>query len=323
MNNQRAKLKIASQTRRAFLQTLPLLVASCAARPSHRTREGNLTGSETSLSVEDEKRLTAEVMPQMRKDYPPLNNTELQNYIHSMGQTIVRASNLDGNPYRYTFTVVDSPQINAFALPAGTVFVTSALIANCSNEAELAGVVGHEVGHIRARHSAIRMESARRAQSQSWKYAVGGGLLGGIAGLGLGKLLCPPSDAQCKATAMQTGAALGAGGGMLVQKYGFMANSREDEMEADRIGFRTSVAAGWSKDHVGGFFEKLLKMEQRSKVRTDGIARALQDAMSTHPPSVERVTQMRELASSQPSQSQPIVNSSDFLRLQRLVLKKS
>ena len=97
------------------------------------------------------------------------------------------------------------------------------------------------------------------------------------------------------ARAAKYGAMAGAGGGLLIQKYKFMANSREDEMEADRIGFRTSVKAGFHKDHVGRFYNKLLAMEQKSK-QGGSILSGFADAMSTHPPSRERVQQMQSMA---------------------------
>ena len=88
---------------------------------------------------------------------------------------------------------------------------------------------------------------------------------------------------------------LGVAGGLLVTKYGFMANSREDEMEADRIGFRTSVKAGYHKDHVGRFYNKLLAMDKKRK-QSGSILGGIADAMSTHPPSQERVNQMMMMA---------------------------
>ena len=140
------------------------------------------------------------------------------------------------------------------------------------------------------------MARAKQEQGKLIGYTVGGGILGGLAGFGLGKLMCPPKDNECLKKATGLGAVAGAGGGFLVQKYAFMANSREDEMEADRIGFRTSVAAGYDKDKVGDFYSKLQKMEESRKRSGGDILAPLADAMSTHPPSRERVNQMNELA---------------------------
>jgi predicted Zn-dependent protease len=298
--------------RRAFLMAAPFMLSACAAKAKTRYREGDNTGQETAITVEDEKRMTAEYLPKMRKEYPELRDKEFQSYISNLGQEIVKANNLGGNPYQYRFSVVATPMVNAFALPAGTVFVTVPLIALAETEAELAGVVGHEIGHVTARHTAERMDKAQRESRRSILYGLGGGLLGGAAGFGLGSLLCRKNDRECLARATALGAAAGAGGGLLIQKFAFMANSREDEMEADRIGFRTSVAAGYSKDHVGLFYEKLLKMEEAHRGGRAPLLASVTDAMSTHPPSRERVAQMRQLAAESKKEGTGEVSSKKF-----------
>lgn len=304
--------------RRAFLASMPLLLSACATPSRHRMREGDNTGQQTEMTVADEVRMTREVLPEMRKEYPPIQNPEMQSYISGLGNRIVAANGLGGNPYQYNFTVVGVPYVNAFALPAGTVFVTAPLIEMADSEAELAGVVGHEIGHIQARHTAERMDKAKKEQSKSVLWGVGGGLLGAGAGFGLGKLLCPPSDSSCVTKAAALGAAAGAAGGLLIQKFGFMANSREDEMEADRIGFKTSVAAGYDKDHVGRFYSKLLEMERSHKQNNVPIVSSIADAMSTHPPSQERVDQMNQMASSTPKSTKARLSSTEFDRIKKL-----
>lgn len=304
------ELTSTSSGRRTFLKATPFLLAACASTPKTRYREGDNSGQAASLTVEQERKMTAEVLPKMKKDYPVLRDPQMQRYISNLGKKIVRANGLGGNPYNYNFTVVDVNYVNAFALPAGTVFVTTPLIAMADSEAELAGVVGHEIGHIKARHSAERMFAAQKAQSKTWLYALGGGLAGAALGYGVGKLICAPKDKKCLSKAATYGGAAGAGGGLLIQKYAFMANSREDEMEADRIGFRTSVKAGYDKDYVGRFYAKLLKMEQDRKNGGNALMAAFADAMSTHPPSKERVVQMNEMARS--SQGKGKVNSQEF-----------
>ena len=305
--------------RRAFLSSVPWLMAACATPAQHRQREGDNSGQTTELTVEDERRLTAEALQEMRKDYPPIQDPAMQSYISGVGSKIVRANNLEGRPYNYNFTVVDVPYVNAFALPAGTVYVTAPLIALADSEAELAGVIGHEVGHIKARHTAERMELAKREQGKTWLLGAGGGLLGGALGFGVGKLVCPPKDNECLVKAAGMGAAAGVAGGLLVQKYKFMANSREDEMEADRIGFRTSYNAGYAKDHVGLFYSKLLTMEQKSKQQNVPILASVQDALSTHPPSQERVNQMRQMENEVSSRPNEVVSSRDFDRIKARV----
>lgn len=287
------------------------VVVSCAPTNATRYREGSNVGQISNLTVEDERRLTQEALPKMLKDYPAADNKALQKYISDLGMKIVKANDLEGNPYHYTFTVVDVPDVNAFAMPAGTIFVTAPLIALASNEAELAGVVAHEIGHVVARHTAERMYAMEQAQNKTWMYAAGGAAVGAIVGYGLGRVMCKEGDTACHAQAALLGGAVGAGGGLLAQKYTFLVNSREDEMEADRIGFRYAVAAGYDKDQVGKFYEKLLDMEKKAGKSGAGISRSLSDAFSTHPPSEERVRQMRELAA-EASQTKGIVNTPNF-----------
>lgn len=307
--------------RRAFLSSVALLLASCQTDEKHRDREGDNRGQKTSMSVEDEKKMTQEVLPQMKKDYPRLMNSDVQNYVSNLGRKIATSNGLEGNPYNYTFTAVDVDYVNAFALPAGVVMVTTPLIAMAETEAELAGVIGHEIGHVKSRHTAERMDNAKKSQSKSWMYAVGGGVLGGLVGLGVGSLLCKKDDKKCLNQAAQYGAIAGAGGGLLIQKYAFMANSREDEMEADRVGFRTSVASQYHKDHVGTFYSKLLVMEQNNKGKTDPITRSLSDAMSTHPPSKERVAQMNQMAAEQTLKTNMIISTKEFERVREIAKK--
>lgn len=285
-----------SMGRRSFLKFAPLLIASCASVPKHRYREGDNSGQAVALTPLEERRMAEQVLPSMQKEYPPLRDTLLQNYVSSLGKRIVQANGLGGQPYNYSFQVVQTEQVNAFALPAGPVFITAPLLAMCDSEAELAGVIGHEIGHIKSRHTAERIYKQEKSKGKSIAYLLGGGVLGGVLGYGLGKLVCGSRDSACKSKAIQLGAAVGAGGATLVSQFAFMANSREDEMEADRVGFRTSVAAGFDKNHVGDFYEKLLNMEA-SKTRKTGLTRSFQDALSTHPPSKERVYQMKEMAS--------------------------
>lgn len=283
-----------------FSILLFIAVTACAPTSSSRYREGSNVGQEIRLTVQDEERLTKEALPRMQKDYPPAKNPELQNYISALGTKIVKANNLEGSPYRYTFTVVDVPSINAFAMPAGAVFVTAPLIALTESEAELAGVVSHEIGHVVARHAAERMLAMEKAQNKTWLYTAGGAVLGAAAGLGIGALVCAKDDKVCLAKAAALGGAIGAGGGLIAQQYKFLVNSQEDEMEADRVGFRLSLAAGYDKEHVGKFYERLWQMEKNAQKSANPLLKSLSDAFSTHPPSDQRVNQMKELVAQSP-----------------------
>jgi len=293
------------------------LIISCAPTNSSRYREGSNVGQETGMTVQDEQRLTEEALPKMIQDYPSAKNQELQKYVSSLGMKIVKANKLEGNPYHYDFTVVDVVDVNAFAMPAGKIFVTAPLIAMASNEAELAGVISHEVGHVVARHSAERMYAMEKAQNKTWLYAAGGAVLGAAVGYGVGRMLCDKGDTSCQAKAALLGGVVGGGGGLLAQKYTFLVNSREDEMEADRIGFKYAVGAGYDKDRVGKFYEKLLETEKNASKSGNAVVKSLSDAMSTHPPSEERVKQMNELAANSPAKK-GFVNTPDFNRAKQV-----
>ncbi|MCB9062832.1 MAG: M48 family metalloprotease [Halobacteriovoraceae bacterium] len=286
--------------RRAFLMAMPMLIAACSSSSKHRLREGDNTGQKTEMTYDDERKMTQEYLPKMSQEYPAHNDQEVQRYINSIGQKIVASSGLNNNPYTYNFTVVQTNQVNAFALPAGTVFVTAPLIKMASTEAELAGVIGHEIGHVQARHTAERIEKSKSETKNSILYGLGGAILGGAAGFGLGKLICNKQDRECLARAAKYGALAGAGGGLLIQKFGFMANSREDEMEADRIGFKTAWNAGYHKDYVGGFYTKLYEMEKKHSKGNNKLLASFADALSTHPPGEDRVTQMKQMSNQYP-----------------------
>jgi predicted Zn-dependent protease len=292
------------------LLTLALIIA-CTPTSSSRYREGSNVGQETGMTVQDERRLTEEALPKMMKDYPPAKNQELQKYVSNLGMKIVKANNLEGNPYHYDFTVVDVVDVNAFAMPAGKIFVTAPLIVMASNEAELAGVISHEVGHVVARHSAERMYAMEKAKNKTWLYAAGGAVVGAALGYGVGRMLCDKDDTSCQAKAAVLGGVVGGGGGILAQKYTFLVNSREDEMEADRLGFKYAVGAGYDKDQVGKFYEKILETEKKANKSGGAVVKSLSDALSTHPPSDERVKQMNELAANSPAQK-AVANTTDF-----------
>ena len=292
-------------------------ITACAPTQSSRYREGSNVGQEVNITVADEKRLTQEALPKMLKDYPPAKSEQLQKYVSKIGMKIVRANNLEGNPYNYTFTVVDVVDVNAFAMPAGTIFITMPLIAMTSSEAELAGVISHEIGHVVARHAAERMYIMEKENNKTWLYAGGGAVLGAAAGLGLGLLICGKDDTACLVKAAALGGVVGVGGGLLAQNYKFLVNSREDEMEADRIGFKYAVNAGYDKNEVGRFYERLLEIEKKSKQSGDALSKSLSDAFSTHPPSEERVKQMKGLAEQSPAKK-GIVSTAEFTKNRQL-----
>ncbi len=186
---------------------------------------------------------------------------------------------LGTTPYQYSFTVVQSPTVNAFALPAGRIFITASLLAQMQSEDELAGVLAHEMAHVEAQHSSQRIHKLRQTRENSWWYGTGGAVVGGLAGGAVASSLCPRSS--CGDQLIGSGIAGGIAGGLLIQKYQFLQNTQENELHADRHGFALAVRAGYDPEHVGDFF---LKLSQQSI-----------DFLSTHPSNEQRLQQLQGL----------------------------
>ena len=135
-----------------------LLLVACG------TNVVNPVSGRSERSVMDESSEIAEgrkAHQQALAEYGALANPRLQAYVNDIGQKLVRQSHRAN--LQWTFTVLDSPEVNAFALPGGFVYVTRGLMAYMDSEADLAGVIGHEIGHVTARHSAQRATSAQDA----------------------------------------------------------------------------------------------------------------------------------------------------------------
>jgi predicted Zn-dependent protease len=183
---------------------------------------------------------------------------ELERYIASLGNLLVQTTKLAGQPF--TFGVLDSPIVNAFSLPGGYVFVTRGLLALANSEAEAAGVIGHEIGHITANHAAHR-------QTRSVIAQLGAGVIGALLG------------------SQAIGQALGAGAALYVQKY-----SRDQEFEADELGVTYMSRAGFDPRAMGWFLES---MEMESRLENLLAGRGANEEgvswLADHPSTPERV----------------------------------
>lgn len=295
---------------------LMMLVVSCA-KTSDRYREGSNKGQTAALTVEEEKKLTKEALPEMMKEYPAAKNKELQAYINRIGQKIVAANHLNNNPYTYTFTVVDVQAINAFAMPAGSIFMTTPIIAMAESEAEIAGVLGHEIGHVTARHTAERMYVEKQERTKTYAMAGIGAAIMGAGGYFASKKLCDPKDLECKAKFIGGGAVVGGAGSLMIQKYRFMQNSQEDELESDRVGFKYAAVAGYNKDNIGDFYRKLANLESEAKKGQNAAMSMLGDAFSSHPPSKARVAQAEEMKNNA-QKSGGIGSTDEFQRMKKI-----
>ncbi|GAB3839988.1 M48 family metalloprotease [Hymenobacter jeollabukensis] len=222
----------------------------------------------------------AEPDPQVIAQFGLLNNAKLQSYIDQKGMQMGRISDRPADVKG--FTVVDSPIINAFATPDGHVYFTRGILAYFNNEAQFSGVLGHEIGHITARHS----------QKQQTRSAVTTGaiLLGSILSKRVASIAEPLSQV--------------AGLGLL--KYG-----RDAENESDQLGVKYSSKIGYDPASMADFFLTLQRTEQQSG------AAGVPSFLSTHPNSADRYQNVKKLAvqAEQQAGKQLAVNRDQYLRL--------
>jgi predicted Zn-dependent protease len=184
------------------------------------------------------------------------NDPELQRYVESVGMKLARASQRPNLPWH--FTVVDEPAVNAFALPGGYIYVTRGILPFLKDETQLAGVLGHEIGHVTARHSAQQYTKAT------------------TAGLGLTLLSIFVPETRPLQGAAETAL------GVLFLKHG-----RDDEVQADQLGVDYTAKTGWNPEGVAGMLKTLSRLDEAS-----GSNRGVPNWLSTHPAPADRVTQV-------------------------------
>ena len=233
-----------------------LMLAGCAVNPVTGQQQLML------LSEQDEFQLGRSTDQSVVDQYGVYADPGLQNYLQSMGVTMGRMSHRP--TLNWQFKVMDSPVINAFAAPGGYVYVTRGLLAALNDEAELAGVMGHEIGHVTARHSAQQYSNMMMA---NLGLSLGQTLLGNY-----GDMLGP---------IVEQGAEL------LFLKF-----SRDDEREADALGVEYATRAGYDAGRMADFFITL----QRQPGADGQQAARLPEFFSTHPNPVNREATVRALA---------------------------
>jgi beta-barrel assembly-enhancing protease len=217
--------------RRVFLGTLglALVVTAWAARkPGDPLKPGfNL------FSKQDDVQIGQENSKQVLQQYEVVKNRFLQEYVQRIGQKLASAPEAKASGFDFTFTVLNVDQVNAFALPGGPMFIYTGLLKATDNEAQLAGVMGHEMSHVILRHGT---HEATKANGISLLAGGIGAMLGG-GGTLAGKL------AQ---------AGLGLGANSVILKF-----SRDAETEADALGSHLMAEAGYNPIQMAKFFEKL------------------------------------------------------------------
>ncbi len=249
------------------------LVQSCATNPVTGKRQVSL------MSEEQELAMGKEADPQIVAQYGLYQNTELQNFISQKGREMVAVSHRPN--IAYEFKIVDSDVLNAFAIP-GYVYFTRGIMAHFNNEAEFAGVLGHEIGHITARHSVSQQSKA---------------LLGQV-GL-IGAMVINPQLAQFGEAASQ-------GLGLLFLKFG-----RDAERQSDQLGVEYSTKIGYDATEMAGFFQTLERKGQASG------AEELPNFLSTHPNPGERNATVAKLATEwkqKQNLTNAVVNRNTYLK---------
>ncbi|TRX60883.1 M48 family metalloprotease [Fulvivirga sp. M361] len=229
------------------------------------------------MSESQEKEMGKASDPDIIAYFGLYDDPDLQRFITDKGKEMASISHRP--ELGYEFKIVDSPVINAFAVPGGYVYFTRGIMAHFNNEAEFAGVLGHEIGHITARHSAKQYSRSMVTQ----------------VGLTLGSVLSP-RFAQFSELAQS-------GTGILSLKFG-----RDAERQSDKLGVSYSTTIGYDAHEMADFFKTLQRMSENS-------GQAVPNFLSTHPQPGERYATVHRLASKrQSSKAGPyLVNRDKYL----------
>ena len=271
----------------AMAAALLLLTNACATNPVTGQREFVL------MSEAQELALGQQADGEIQRDMGVYDDPALQDYIHDLGLSLAAVSHRPDLPWQ--FTIVDSPAVNAFALPGGYIYLTRGIMAYLGDEAELAGVLGHEIGHVTARHAVQAYTRAGGAQ----------------LGLVLGQVFVPQMRSNPYGLP-GLGDAAGTGLGLLFLKFG-----RDDEVQADRLGAEYASDGGWHPQGVADMLSTLGRISEASD------RRGTPNWLSTHPEPEARVVEVApvvdELLATRDSAALR-VNRSDYLdRLEGLL----
>ena len=255
-------------SRRLLLFVCAMVVAVCA--PAH----GQLLGR---LSEAEEVELGRAAAQEIEKELTLLTDELVSDYITALGEALARHSGRSDLTYR--FTVVDTQEINAFALPGGFIYVNRGLIDAADTEMELVGVLGHELGHVVARHGAAQAQRASIAN-------LGLRVLDSILGRG-------------------TGGRISSLAAKMVTAGTFLKFSRHAEREADQLGAENVAAEGHDPRGMITFFEKLAALR-------DGQGSGVERFFASHPSPTERVSNIQDLVEALADGRQLIGDSARF-----------
>lgn len=231
---------------------LGLFFYQCSVNPVTGKKQLNL------MSEDQEKAMGAQSNPEVLAEFGRYEDPALQAFINEKGQQMAAISHRP--THGFTFQVISSPVVNAFAVPGGYVYFTRGIMAHFNNEAEFAGVLGHEIGHITARHANAQAKDQLLTQI-------------GVIGL----IVASPAAAQFAESIMQ-------GAQLLLLKF-----SRAHESQSDELGVEYSTKVGYDAHQMAEFFNTLSRI-------SDGAGARIPVFMSTHPDPGNRFTTVHKLA---------------------------
>lgn len=244
-----------NRTRALFAVLLALVLATgCSQSEQLQPKQSNVW----LVSESRESAIGQEVAVEVEKEYPVYQGPELTAYVNEIGQKLAAVS--DRTSVTYTFKVLDTPIVNAFAAPGGYVYVTRGLLGVLDDEAELAGVIAHEVGHVAARHSAKQIQNTTIASTLITAAAV-------LAGQKV-------SDEMLQAVDVA--------GGLIVLGY-----SRGDEYQADLLGAKYLYRSGYDPRGMIDSLNGLMELETRDPMKVE-------EFFQSHPFTKERVKHLEE-----------------------------
>jgi predicted Zn-dependent protease len=262
------------------LAVLTLSVGAAAPKPK------NIKPSRWNFfSPQQDVELGKEAASQIEQQVAVINNEHLVRFVNEIGGKLAKQT--EAGQYPYTFKVVYDKSINAFALPGGPAYIHTGLISQAENEAQIAGVLAHEIAHVALRHGTAQASKANAAQLLA---GIGGAMLGG--GGMLGQLA-------------QMGAGLGANS--LLLKF-----SRDAESDADLLGARMMAKAGYDPVEMAKFFAKLEEEEKKS-------GRSTPQFLSDHPSPGNRVKAVQQEVSMMPKRSYTTGDAGELQQVKKVI----
>ena len=270
------------------------LAVALAISPIARAQQalpdlGDPSGAD--LSGPQERRLGETIMKEIRLSGGYLDDPEVNGYLNELGNRLVTA--IPGAPFDFEFFAVNDQQINAFALPGGFVGVNTGLILLCQSESELASVLAHEISHVTQHHIARSVSKQKDA------------MLATLAALAAAVVA---SRSNSSNSGQMTQAAVASAQGLAIQMQ--INFTRQNEQEADRIGFQRLDAAGFDVTAMASFMERL----QRSMRFVEGNAPSY---LRDHPVTYERIAEAQTRAQGKPFRQ--VKDSLDFNMVRALV----